>query len=149
MRKETVTDETYLGIEIIRFFFKCTRCATELTMKTDPKNHDYLCESNASRQYDERRDLEAAESALEEMKLQEDQDPMKFLEARTYESRREMDIQDALGNILELNKVQGKVDFEKVLRKVLEKRRYEEMVKNQQGRLQISNTPFNSRFFEL
>jgi Saf4/Yju2 protein len=138
MRKETVTDEEYLGIEIIRFFFKCTRCTTEITMKTDPKNHDYVCEANASRQYDERRDLESAENALLEMKIQEDQDPMKFLEARTYESRREMDILDALGNILELNKVQGKVDFEMVIQELMEKRRKAEEDKKIMEKLDIS-----------
>ena len=146
MRKETLTDEQYLGIEIIRFFFKCTRCATEITMKTDPKNHDYICESNASRQYDERRDLEAAESALNEIKLQEDQDPMKFLEARTYESRREMDIQDALGNILELNKVQGKINFEQVMSRVMAKRKYEEDMKNQQERESITDEQVKAGF---
>ncbi|CAG9327514.1 unnamed protein product [Blepharisma stoltei] len=126
MRKETVTDESYLGIEILRFFFKCTRCTTEITMKTDPKSHDYVCESNASRQYDERRDLEAAESALQEMKVQENEDPMRFLEARTYESRREMDIMDALGDILSINKIQGKVDYENVISEVRRKRKEEE-----------------------
>lgn len=144
MRKETVTDEAYLGIEIIRFFFKCTRCATEITMKTDPKNHDYICEANASRQYDERRDLESAENALYEMKLQEDQDPMKFLEARTYESRREMDILDALGNILELNKVQGNVNFEDVIRKVKEKRKIEKEEKNK--RIEINQEELRAGF---
>lgn len=129
MRKETLTDDTYLGIEIIRFFFKCTRCTTEITMKSDPKNHDYICESNASRQYDERRDLEAAENALQALKKQEELDPMKFLEARTMESKREMAIQEALGSILELNKIQKKVDFDQVMQKVMEKRNKEEFEK--------------------
>lgn len=146
MRKETVTDETYLGIEIIRFFFKCTRCTTEITMKTDPKNHDYTCESNASRQYDERRDLEAAENALNDMKLQEDQDPMKFLEARTYESRREMDIQDALGNILELNKVQGNVNFSEVMQKVLSKRSCAEIERIQKEKTEIPHDVISRGF---
>lgn len=129
MRKETLTDETYLGIEIIRFFFKCTRCTTEITMKSDPKNHDYICESNASRQYDERRDLEAAENALQALKKQEELDPMKFLEARTMESKREMAVQEALGSILELNKIQKKVDFDQVMKKVMENRNKEEFEK--------------------
>lgn len=129
MRKETLTDETYLGIEIIRFFFKCTRCTTEITMKSDPKNHDYICESNASRQYDERRDLEAAENALQALKKQEELDPMKFLEARTMESKREMAVQEALGSILELNKIQKKVDFDQVMKRVMENRNKEEFEK--------------------
>ena len=122
MRKETLPDESYLGIEVIRFYFKCTRCTTEITMKTDPRNHDYVCESNATRQYDERRDLEAAEEALEKMKKEEEQDPMKFLEARTYESRREMDIMNALSEIIELNKLQAKPDTDKLLSDLRQKR---------------------------
>ncbi|CAF2279422.1 BnaA04g11300D [Brassica napus] len=41
-RVEQVTEETYLGIEIYRFYFKCTNCSAELTIKTDPKNCGYL-----------------------------------------------------------------------------------------------------------
>lgn len=44
MRKETVLNENYLGIRIYRFYFKCTHCYTEVTFKTDPKNHDYVVE---------------------------------------------------------------------------------------------------------
>jgi hypothetical protein len=89
MRKEYLQDELYLGIKTIRFFFKCSRCATAITMKTHPRNSDYVCESGASRNYDEWRDLDAAEQALAEAKSCENDDPMKFLEARTYESRKE------------------------------------------------------------
>ncbi|CAN6839531.1 unnamed protein product [Brassica oleracea] len=41
-RVEQVTEETYLGIEIYRFYFKCTNCFAELTIKTDPTNCGYL-----------------------------------------------------------------------------------------------------------
>jgi len=44
MRKETVLNESYLGIRIYRFYLKCTHCYTEVTFKTDPKNHDYVLE---------------------------------------------------------------------------------------------------------
>lgn len=132
MRKETLTDETYLDIEIIRFFFKCTRCTTEITMKTDPKNNDYICESNATRQYDERRDLEAAESALNQLKSKDDQDPMKVLEARTYESRREMDIIESLEEILNLSRLKADVDYDNLLNSLTNKR-----VREQEGNKQV------------
>ena len=98
----------------------------------------YTCESNASRQYDERRDLEAAENALNELRLQDEEDPMKFLEARTFESRREMDILDALGNILEANKIQGKVNFREVMEKVMEKRKNEEIAQKNKEKKEVT-----------
>lgn len=41
-RKEAVEGETYLGIQIFWFHFKCNVCAAELTMKTDPQNSTYI-----------------------------------------------------------------------------------------------------------
>ncbi|KFK36529.1 hypothetical protein AALP_AA4G136000 [Arabis alpina] len=51
-RKEYVIGEAYLGIQIFRFYFECTNCFAELTMKTDPQNSDYIIESGATRTYD-------------------------------------------------------------------------------------------------
>ena len=56
MRKETCLDEDYLGIKVFRFYFKCPRCHGEISMKTDPRQHDYVCELGASRNYDPLRD---------------------------------------------------------------------------------------------
>merc|ERR1711879_1105900 len=49
MRKEDALGEDYLGIQIYRFHFRCPRCASEITFKTDPQNRDYLVEQGAYR----------------------------------------------------------------------------------------------------
>eukprot|EP00747_Dinoflagellata_sp_TGD_P160545 gnl/TRDRNA2_/TRDRNA2_177993_c0_seq2.p1 gnl/TRDRNA2_/TRDRNA2_177993_c0~~gnl/TRDRNA2_/TRDRNA2_177993_c0_seq2.p1 ORF type:complete len:296 (-),score=-0.72 gnl/TRDRNA2_/TRDRNA2_177993_c0_seq2:181-1068(-) len=58
MRKEDVLGEDYLGIQIYRFYFKCPRCSSEITFKTDPKNHDYSVEYGANRTFELRRNEE-------------------------------------------------------------------------------------------
>jgi len=51
-RKETCMNEEYLTIKIYRFYFRCTGCYGEITFKTDPKNHDYIVEHGAKRNYE-------------------------------------------------------------------------------------------------
>ena len=41
-RKEDAKGETYLGLRIFRFYFRCPRCSGEIAMKTDPENSDYI-----------------------------------------------------------------------------------------------------------
>ncbi len=57
MKKETVQGENYFGIEIFRFYMKCVICYSEMTMKTDPKNHDYVMEHGGSRLYEAYKDV--------------------------------------------------------------------------------------------
>jgi hypothetical protein len=44
--KESVLCRSYLGIKLLRFYFRCPRCFTGLALKTDPKNFSYLPEIN-------------------------------------------------------------------------------------------------------
>jgi len=114
MRKETC-DEDYLGIPIYRFYMKCTYCYSEITIKTDPKNSDYVCENGGSRNYEAWRDARAAEHAMIEIRENEEKgNAMKFLENRTKDSRREMDILDALDELKNISRQNAKVSPEQL-----------------------------------
>jgi DNA-directed RNA polymerase subunit RPC12/RpoP len=115
-RKETVTGEEYLGIKIFRFYVKCTRCSAELTIKTDPRNSDYVCEFGASRNFEPwRENQKIVEEAKQKREKEELGDAMKALENRTQDSKIEMDILDALDEIRSLNARQSKMDPIEVL----------------------------------
>lgn len=60
MKKEDVDGETYLGIQIFRFYWRCSACAAEITMMTDPKNADYNMELGATRNYEPWREKDKA-----------------------------------------------------------------------------------------
>lgn len=99
-RKETVEGEDYYGIRIFRFYIKCTLCSAEITFKTDPKNTDYLAEHGASRNFEPWREVEVLEEEDRLAKLEEEENnPMQTLETRTTDSKREMDIMDALQDL--------------------------------------------------
>ncbi|EIE78829.1 hypothetical protein RO3G_03534 [Rhizopus delemar RA 99-880] len=111
-RKETVEGETYLSIKIFRFYIRCPRCSAEITFKTDPKNTDYVAEHGASRNFEPwREEDEKKESGSEE----EEEDPMKALENRTLDSKREMEILDALDEIRTRNARSERIDVDEVL----------------------------------
>ncbi|GAA5814253.1 hypothetical protein MFLAVUS_007747 [Mucor flavus] len=108
-RKETVEGEMYLNIKIYRFYIRCPRCSAEITFKTDPKNTDYVAENGANRNFEPWR---GEEDPSEES---DPDDPMKALEDRTLDSKREMDIMDALDEIRTRNARSERVDVEDVL----------------------------------
>lgn len=127
MKVETVKDEDYLGIKIYRFYFKCTQCYSEITFRTDPKNHDYIAEWGASRNHEPWKDMLMAEEEYKEMKQNEmKEDAMKSLEHRTYDSKREMDILDALDQVKSLNRRQAQVNFEDLIGQVIHKEQEKE-----------------------
>jgi len=125
-KKETVNGEEYLGIKIFRFYQKCTNCAAEFTIKTDPQNSDYVAELNCSRNFEPWRENE---KLIEEIKKardkEEEGDAMKALENRTLDSKIEMDIIEALDEIRALNARNSKVTSDTLLEH--HKRSYEQM----------------------
>ena len=50
-RKEDVQNEDYLGENIYRFYIKCTRCSSEISLKTDPASTDCVIEAGATRNF--------------------------------------------------------------------------------------------------
>ena len=94
---------------------KCKHCHSEIAIKTDPKNHDYTCEFGGSRTYEAWRDAREAEERLAEIQEQEEQgNTMRILENRTKESKREMDILDALDEIREMTRADAKINSEEL-----------------------------------
>jgi hypothetical protein len=52
-----------LLLQIFRFYYRCTNCAAEFTMKTDPKTSDYIMEEGASRNYEPWREVRSSSSS--------------------------------------------------------------------------------------
>jgi hypothetical protein len=98
-RKED-SQENYLGIKIFRFYIRCTRCSAEITFKTDPKNMDYVAERGASRNFEPWREEKPEETEEERFaRLEEEANPMKDLEIKQMDSKREMEVMDALDQV--------------------------------------------------
>ncbi|OMO62155.1 CWC16 protein [Corchorus capsularis] len=115
-RKEDVIGETYLGIQIFRFYFKCTKCSAEITMKTDPQNSDYVVESGATRNFEPwRAEDEEADEERRKRESEEMGDAMKSLENRTLDSKREMDILAALDEMKSMKSRHATVSVDAML----------------------------------
>ncbi|KAI9988262.1 hypothetical protein PInf_021660 [Phytophthora infestans] len=115
-RKEEVLEENYHGIRIYRFYIKCITCSSEITFKTDPKRGDYVAEHGCQRNFEPWRENEDEEAAAVAQRVEEEKgDAMKALENRTLDSKREMDILDALDEIKAINQRHAKVDTDKLL----------------------------------
>jgi len=114
--KEDSTGESYLGIQIYRFYIRCPRCSSEIAFKTDPEHTDYICEVGASRNFEPWREQALQiEESKKEKEEEEENNPMKALENRTDASRREIQILDALDEIRTLNAYKEKVDVNDVI----------------------------------
>lgn len=120
-RKEDAVGEKYLGIQIYRFYIRCPQCLSEICFKTDPENTDYAVENGAYRTFQAERIAELEEERLRQEKEEEEaNNPMLALENRTKESRREMDVLDALEEIRDWNTRNAHVKFEDLMERHLE-----------------------------
>lgn len=117
-RKEDVIGKTYLGIQVYRFYIKCTKCLAEITFLTDPASQDYEMENGAIRNFESVRLAEKqAEQEEKARKEEEANNPMKLLENRTRDSRREMDVLETLEDLREMNTRNAAFDPEEIIRK--------------------------------
>uniref|UniRef100_H2Z4N7 Splicing factor YJU2 n=1 Tax=Ciona savignyi TaxID=51511 RepID=H2Z4N7_CIOSA len=116
-RMETVQTEDYLGLRIYRFYIKCTKCVAEITFKTDPENQDYAIEHGATRNFEAEKLLEQEEKKIQEKKEEDESNPMKMLEIRTRDSKREMEMMESLEELRELNERVAGLDYDGLLRK--------------------------------
>ncbi|KAI5075840.1 hypothetical protein GOP47_0009916 [Adiantum capillus-veneris] len=91
-RKEDAQGESYLGIQIFRFYFKCPHCASEISYKTDPQNSDYMVECGATRNHT--RSCGNAKQATFQENIVMKHDYLQALEKKALASKVEMD-QDA------------------------------------------------------
>jgi len=58
--------EKYLDqIMVFRFYFRCSKCGAEMSMKTDPKNSDYVMEQGATRNHEPWRDKDKVRGGLQ------------------------------------------------------------------------------------
>ena len=118
MRKELCKQDQYLSIKIFRFYFKCTYCYREILFKTDPKNHDYLLEAGGTRLYESWRDGRAAEELLGELtKNEEYGNVMKLLENKTFDSKKEMKVLEAIETLRQMSRANHKLDGEDVVKR--------------------------------
>lgn len=83
-RKEDA-DETYLGIKIIRLYFRCPQCASELAIKTDPKNSDYVVELGATRNFEPSREREHEKVEAEAERQREEEVRTKYAQTDSKE----------------------------------------------------------------
>lgn len=124
-RKEDVIGETYLGIQIFRFYFKCTKCSAELTIKTDPQNSDYVVESGASRNFEPwRGEEEAVENEKKKRDAEELGDAMKSAENKALDSKQDIDILAALEEMRSMKSRHATVSYD-VLLETLKRSAYE------------------------
>ncbi|KAM3387146.1 hypothetical protein ACQJBY_010174 [Aegilops geniculata] len=115
-RKEDCIGETYLGIQIFRFYFKCTRCSAEMTFKTDPQNSDYTVESGASRNFEPwRKEDEVVDKQKRKREEEEMGDAMRALENRAMDSKQDMDILAALEEMRSMKSRHAGVSVDQML----------------------------------
>lgn len=113
--RKSSTDEDYLGIRIFRFTMRCKACPASFSIRTDPKNSDYQCESGVKRNFEPWREEKDIKQKADGERAEQDKDAMQALENRTKDAKEQMEELDALDHIKSLNAKRAKVKLDDVL----------------------------------
>lgn len=136
-KKEYCDGEDYLGIKRFRFFMKCGVCSNLFAIKTDPQNSSYVAELGCTENFHARKS-QVKEEAAAKKKLEEEEegDAMKQLENRTLQSKRELDVMDALDELKSINSRLERANPDDALKKLQSK---DESIDEANNSIQSSN----------
>ena len=120
-RGELVQGETYYGMRLWRFYFRCPNCLSEFTIKTDPATEDYVCETGVKRNFqpegeEEKRDI-VAESE-DDPTADSKQNAMRDLESRARQQQREMEQEDTVELLQALSARRSKLSHDEILERL-------------------------------
>lgn len=113
--RKSHTGDDYLGIRIWRFTMKCKGCPATFSIRTDPKNSDYACETGVRRNYEPWRDAKRAQQEATDERTRQDKDAMQALENKTLDAKQQMDELDKLDEIKAANAKRGRINVDDVL----------------------------------
>lgn len=113
--RKSHTGDDYLGIRIWRFSMKCKGCPATFSIRTDPKNSDYACETGVRRNYEPWRDAKRAQQEATDERTRQDKDAMQALENKTLDAKQQMDELDKLDEIKAANAKRGRINVDDVL----------------------------------
>jgi len=112
-KKEEGADPDYVGTKIIRFHFRCERCSSPIVYRTDPQTAGFVMVSGARENTTSAGNFVPLSGKEDDIAVDTNLDPIKALEARALETKREMDINRDLE--LELRNSQARVTAAKAL----------------------------------
>lgn len=113
--RKSFTGDNYLGIRIFRFKMRCKGCPASFSIRTDPKNSDYECESGVRRNFEPWREAEQLQQKADEERSEQNKSAIEVLESKTQDAKQEMEELDALDHIKSVNAKRAKINVDDVL----------------------------------
>lgn len=113
--RKSFTGDHYLGIQIYRFRMRCKGCPASFSIRTDPKNSDYQCESGVKRNFEPWREAEELQQKADEERDEQKKSTIEALESKTQDAKQQMEELDALDHIKSLNAKRAKINVDDVL----------------------------------